>query len=50
MRERLDHIISKPLGRGLLVFSILAGIYLFIGKFIAGPVVDFTQGTLMGNW
>ncbi|MDI9493988.1 MAG: nucleoside recognition domain-containing protein [Bacillota bacterium] len=50
MRERLDHIISKPLGGALLVFSILAGIYLFIGKFIAGPVVDFTQGTLMGNW
>lgn len=50
MRERLDHIISKPLGGGLLVFSILAGIYLFIGKYIAGPVVDFTQGTLMGNW
>lgn len=33
-----------------IILPLLAGIYLFIGKFVAGIVVDFTQGTLMGLW
>ncbi|MGI6732907.1 MAG: nucleoside recognition domain-containing protein [Anaerovoracaceae bacterium] len=50
MRDGFVRILSKPFGGGFLVFCLLTGIYLFIGKFVAGPVVDFTQGTLMGTW
>jgi ferrous iron transport protein B len=32
------------------VMLIPAGIYLFIGRLIAGTVVDFTQGVIMENW
>ncbi len=50
MGKQFNHIIAKPFWGGLLVFALLICIYLFIGKLVAGPVVDFTQGTLMGTW
>ncbi len=46
---------TKPLSAGnfpryAIVLSLPVGIYLFIGKLIAGPVVDFTQGVVFGTW
>ena len=48
MEKQFERIIIKPFWGGLIVLLLLLCIYLFIGKFVAGPVVDFTQGTLMG--
>ena len=50
MGKQFDRIIAKPFSGGLITLSILVCIYLFIGKFVAGPVVHFTQGVLMGTW
>lgn len=47
---RKMHVLYEGLSRGLPLLALLFGIYLFIGRFVAGLVVDFTQGTLMGTW
>ena len=50
MEKQFERIFIKPFWGGLIVLLLLLCIYLFIGKFVADPVVDFTQGTLMGTW
>ncbi len=48
--ERMSAAFLNPLlGLPLLAFT-LAGIFLFIGKFVAQTVVGFTQDVVMGTW
>ena len=48
MRDGFVAFCQNPLEE-VLVFCLLTGIYLFIGKFVAGPVVIYTRH-FMGTW
>ncbi|GAB1475558.1 hypothetical protein MASR2M70_03900 [Bacillota bacterium] len=47
---RKVHVLFSGLLNGMPILALPIGIYLFIGRFIAGIVVDFTQGILLGTW
>ncbi len=50
MTDPIRHIDTNSFREAVIVLLLLGSLYLFIGRFIAGPVVDFTQGKLMGIW
>lgn len=50
MQEKIEKAFSRPLTGILLSISLLIMVFLFIGKFVAQIVVDFTQRILFGTW
>ncbi|SHJ82929.1 ferrous iron transport protein B [Anaerobranca californiensis DSM 14826] len=45
--EKLNYLLIHPLYGFIILISVLAVVYGFIGKLISGYVVDFTEGYLM---
>ena len=50
MKEESGYRMSVFLSGCLPVLALIFGVYIFIGRFVAGIVVDFTQNILMGTW
>ena len=50
VEQRLERWLSHPLSGLLVLFVIVAAIFLFIGKFVAQQIVGITQGILMEKW
>ena len=50
MKEESGSRMSVFLSGCLPVLALIFGVYIFIGRFVAGIVVDFTQNILMGTW
>ena len=50
MKEKIENAFIQPITGIPLILLILFAIFLFIGKFMAQTVVDFTQGILFGTW
>lgn len=50
MISLIDKAFSRPVTGIPLVLLLFIAIFLFIGKFIAGIVVEFTRGILFGIW
>jgi len=51
LRERLSHAMMSPLtGLPILAAVIFLGLYLFVGVFGAGILVDFLENNIFGKW
>lgn len=50
MISKIDKAFSRPVTGIPLVLALFSAIFFFIGKFVAGTVVNFTQETLFGIW
>ncbi|UCB42161.1 MAG: ferrous iron transport protein B [Dehalococcoidales bacterium] len=49
--EKLSRAMMHPLSGGLIfLFVTFVGLYLFVGVFGAGILVDFIEGTVFGQW
>jgi ferrous iron transport protein B len=49
--ERLSRTMMHPLSGGIIfLFVIFIGLYLFVGVFGAGILVDLIEGTVFGEW
>jgi len=49
--ERLSRATMHPLSGGIIfLFVVFVGLYLFVGVFGAGILVDLIEGTLFGEW
>jgi ferrous iron transport protein B len=50
-REWLGRALTRPaLGIPFLLLVLFAGLYLFVGRFGGGTVVNWLEGTLFGRW
>lgn len=51
LRERLGRALLRPMiGIPAMALILYAGLYLFVGRFGGGTVVDWLEGTLFGRW
>jgi ferrous iron transport protein B len=50
LTEKLDRFILHPLWGWLFLALVLFGLYLFVGRFGAGTLVDWMENTLFGRW
>jgi len=49
--ERLSRAMMHPLSGGIIfLFVVIVGLYLFVGVFGAGILVDLIEGTVFGQW
>lgn len=50
LQERIGALALKPLTGIPIMLLVILAMYVFVGKFAAGTVVDFLQNTFFGSW
>src|SRR6266545_324769 len=51
LRDRLGRALIRPVtGVPVLLLVLFVGLYLFVGRFGGGTLVDWLEGTLFGRW